>query len=159
MQDFISFAVLWIFVPGVHMALFAFGLVIIARAAMPEHKASSRAGLWGGLVAFVVYVITSVSKIKNITFTVKILPAFEFVPAAIGALVGFLFLLAARYLLPTRLVGLIVLMLSAASTIALYSYLLMVSMRPDILFLSLGFAFGALFHIVIFPNSIKEILT
>jgi len=159
MQDFISFAVLWIFVPGILMALFAFGLVIIARAATPEHKASSRAGMWGGLVMFVVYIITSLGKVKNITFATKVLPSFQFVPAAIGALIGFLFLLAARYLLPTRLVGLVVLLLSAASTIALYSYLLIASMRPDILFLSLGFAFGALFHIVIFPNSIKEILT
>lgn len=159
MQDFISFAVQWICVPGVLMALFAFGLVIIARAATPERKASARAGLWGGMVMLVAYIIATVNSLESTFFAAEPLPSFEFVPASIGALIGFAFLLAARYLLSTRLVGVVVLCLSAASAIALYSYILLVSMRADILFLALGFAFGGLFHVVIFPNSIREILT
>jgi hypothetical protein len=37
----------------------------------------------------------------------------------------------------------------------LYSYIFIDALRNKILFLALGFAFGALLHIVFFPSSVK----
>jgi hypothetical protein len=53
------------------------------------------------------------------------------------------------------MVGLISLVLSALSTSSLYSYIFIDTLRDKILFVALGFAFGALLHIVFFPSSIK----
>jgi hypothetical protein len=53
------------------------------------------------------------------------------------------------------MVGLVSLILSAASTSGLYSYIFIDTIRDKILFAALGFAFGALLHIVFFPSSVK----
>jgi hypothetical protein len=69
--------------------------------------------------------------------------------------IGFLFLWGVRFLLLTRMIGIVCLILSALSTSGLYSYVFIDALRNNILFLALGFAFGALLHIVFFPSSVK----
>jgi hypothetical protein len=58
---------------------------------------------------------------------------------------------------PTRLVGIITLLLSAISTSALFTYFFIIDLRIWILYLTLGSALGILLHIVFFPASVKEI--
>ena len=59
--------------------------------------------------------------------------------------------------MPTRLVGLITLMLAGSSTSAIFTYIFIDSLRVSVLYWTLGTALGILLHIVLFPASIAHI--
>jgi uncharacterized metal-binding protein len=155
MREIISLIVLWGIVPAILLALLIFGTIIVRRTSYDERRTSARAGFWAGLVLFIGYVISQSHTLKMPTSIFRYLPALDLVPAAIGFIIGFLFLWGVRYLLLTRMVGLVSLILSSVSTSSLYSYIFIDTLRNKILFLALGFAFGALLHMVFFPSSIK----
>jgi hypothetical protein len=157
MQEAISILVLWGIVPGIMLGVLFFNIIIVARTPQDERKISARAGFWAGLVLFVVYVISQLDTLREPAFTFGLLPRFSILAALDGFVIGFMFLWGVRFLVPTRMVGLISLILSATSTSALYSYVFIESLRGTVLFLSLGVAFGALLHIVFFPASIRAI--
>jgi hypothetical protein len=102
----------------------------------------------------VVFVISRWQSLKTPTFAFGSLPQLNLESAGLGFIIGFVFLWVVMLLLPTRMVGLINLILSAANTSALYSYFFIEGLRSTILFLTPGIAFSALLHIVFFPNSI-----
>jgi hypothetical protein len=155
MREIISLIVLWGVVPIILLALLIFSVVIVKRTSNDERRTSARAGFWAGLVLFVGYVISQSYTLKMPASIFRYLPALDLVPAGIGFIIGFSFLWGVRFLLPTRMVGLVSLILSAVSVSGLYSYIFIEALRNRILFLSLGFAFGALLHIVFLPSSIK----
>jgi hypothetical protein len=155
MREIISLIVLWGIVPAILLALLIFGMIILRRTTYDERRTSARAGFWAGLVLFIGYVISQSHTLKMPTSIFRYLPTLDLVPAAIGFIVGFLFLWGVRFLLLTRMVGLVSLILSSVSTSSLYSYIFIDALRNKILFLALGFAFGALLHMVFFPSSIK----
>lgn len=157
MQELISFVVYWIIVPVIILSLFIFASTIAARAPKPESKTSAKAGLWTGLILFIVYVISQMDSLKEPDFTVIGIAGIKFWPAVYGTIFGFLALLGVRLLLPTRQVGFIVLILAAASTCSLYSYIFITELRNTVLALTLGTGLGALFHVVILPTSVKEL--
>ena len=66
--------------------------------------------------------------------------------------VGFAGFLAVRWLIPTRFVGLLSCVLTATSTIALYSYLFIAAYKVFIIVAVLGVTLGALLNIVLFPR-------
>jgi len=155
MRETISLIVLWGVVPAIFVAVFIFGIIIVKRTAYDERRTSARAGFWAGLVLFIGYVISQSHTLKMPASIFRYLPELDLLPAAIGFVIGFLFLWGVRFLLLTRMVGLVSLILSAVSTSGLYSYVFIDTLRDKMLFAALGFAFGALLHIVIFPSSIK----
>lgn len=155
MREIISLIVLWGVTPAIFVALFIFGVTIVKRTAYDERRTSARAGFWAGLILFVGYVISQSHTLKMPASIFRYLPELDLLPAAIGFVIGFLFLWGVTSLLLTRMVGLVSLVLSALSTSGLYSYIFIDAVRNRILFLALGFAFGALLHIVFFPSSIK----
>ena len=155
MREIISLIVLWGVVPAIFVAVFIFGIIIVKRTAYDERRTSARAGFWAGLVLFIGYVISQSHTLKMPASIFRYLPELDLLPAAIGFVIGFLFLWGVRFLLLTRMVGLVSLILSAVSTSGLYSYVFIDTLRDKMLFAALGFAFGALLHIVIFPSSIK----
>jgi hypothetical protein len=73
----------------------------------------------------------------------------------VGLVFGFMFLLIVRLVAPTPVVGLLTLILSAASSIAMFNYLFMPGVRGGVASLALGFALGALLHVVFFPSSVR----
>ena len=155
MREMISLIVLWGVIPAILLALLIFSMIIVRRTSYDERRTSSRAGFWAGLVLFVGFVISQSHTLKMPASIFRYLPALDLIPAGIGFMIGFLFLWGVRFLLTTRMVGLVSLILSAVSASGLYSYIFIDTLRNKILFLSLGFAFGALLHIVFFPSSIK----
>jgi uncharacterized metal-binding protein len=155
MRELISLIVLWGVVPGIFLALLIFGIVILRRASYDERRTSARAGFWAGLVLFIGYVISQSHTLKIPVSIFRYLPGLDLVPAAMGFVIGFLFLWGVRFLLLTRMIGIVCLILSALSTSGLYSYIFIDALRNKILFLALGFTFGALLHIVFFPSSVK----
>jgi uncharacterized metal-binding protein len=155
MREIISLIVLWGVVPAILVALLIFGMIIVRRTSYDERRTSARAGFWAGLVLFIGYVISQSHTLKMPASIFRYLPGLDLFPAGIGFVIGFLFLWGVRFLLLTRMVGLVSLILSYVSTSSLYSYIFIDAFRNKILFLALGFAFGALLHMVFFPSSIK----
>ncbi len=155
MRELVSLIVLWGVVPAIPVVLLIFGMILVRRTAYDERRTSAKAGFWAGLVLFIGYMISQSHTLKMPASIFRYLPELDLVPAAIGFIIGFLFLWGVKFLLLTRMVGLVSLILSALSTSGLYSYIFIDTLRNTILFLALGFAFGALLHIVFFPSSIK----
>ena len=147
----------WTVVPIILLALFVFSLTIVSRLREPESKASARAGVWAGLVLFVTFVLSQLRELREPQFTFAAVPDLDTAPLIIGVVVGFIFLWTVRLLLRTPVVGVTTLLLCAGSTSALYSFLFIESLRPTMLYLALGVAFGVLFHIVLFPSSMRKL--
>src|ERR1700679_4054394 len=68
----------------------------------------------------------------------------QLVPLGWGLTTGFVFLWIVRHAVPTRLVGLITLMLAGSSTPAIFTYIFIDSLRVSLLFSTLGTAVGIL---------------
>lgn len=157
LQQLISLIVYWIIVPVIMLALFIFAANIVARAPTSEAKTSAKAGLWAGLILFVIYVISRMDSLQTPEFSNLELANVSFWTVTVGAIIGFFLLLGVKLLLPTRQVGFIVLVLALASTCSLYSYIFIEAIRNIALSLALGVGLGALFHVIIMPTSVKEL--
>ena len=155
-REITSVIINWGIVPGILLAFLYFSIIIVRYTSQDERGTSSRAGFWAGILLMIVFVMSQWHAVKAPSFSFKSLPSLNLESAGIGLMIGFLFLWIVRFLLPTRMAGLISLILSAASTTGLYAYVFVESLRSTILFLALGIAFGALIHIVLFPNSIRD---
>ncbi|MCX7902836.1 MAG: hypothetical protein N2483_11310, partial [Burkholderiaceae bacterium] len=83
---------------------------------------------------FVVYVVSQLGAMRNPRFDLYELPGLLITPMLFGAIIGFVFLWLVRITLPTRLVGLLTLVLSAVSTSALFSYVFINYLRVIVLY-------------------------
>lgn len=158
MTPFISTTVQWVILPSIMLAIFAFAWIIASSARTAELKVSSWAGFWAGLVTFVVYVVSHLREIREPDLHVANLPGLDALSLGCGIGIGLVFLWAVRHAVPTRLVGLLTLMLCASSTIALFTYIFIGSLHVSVLYWTLGAALGILLHIVLFPTSIDYIV-
>jgi hypothetical protein len=154
-RQIISAVVNWGIVPGVLLAVLFFSIIIVRCTSQDDRGTSAKAGFWAGILLMIGFVISRWHTVKSPAFTLKPMPSLNLESAGLGLIMGFLFLWIVRFLLPTRMVGLTSLILSAASTSGLYAYVFVESLRGTILFLALGIAFGALLHIVLLPSSIR----
>ena len=154
-REITSIIVNWGIMPAIILATFLFSVIIVRRTFEDERGTSTKAGFWAGILLMIVFVISRGQTLKKPTFAFNSLPRLDLERAGIGLFIGFAFLWAVRVLLPTRMVGLISLPLSAASTSGLCTYIFIPNLRGIILFLALGIAFGALLHMILFPSSMK----
>lgn len=156
---FIYGCVVWIIIPMIILSMLIFSLMIVAHVTVPESKVSVRAGLLAGLVLFVIYVVSQLQSIKvpNLSRYSPHFDLFSGIVLLIGFFVGFFFLWGIRILAPTRLVGLLTLILSAASLSALFSYFFASNIRDITLFFALSIVFGILVHVMFFPKTLREI--
>ena len=157
MAPVISAAVQWVILPLIMLAIFGFAWIIASKARTPELQVSAWAGLWAGLLAFVIYVVSQLGQIRDPNFQFSALPGLLLFPLACGLAAGFVFLGVVRLAEPTRLIGLITLTLAATSTSALFTYTFINSLRVSVLYWTLGAALGILLHIVLYPASIEHI--
>lgn len=149
-------AVQWVVVPGIMIVLLLWGLSIPGRVSDSDNRRSAWAGFWAGLIVFVIYVVSQLSTIRSPSFNFDALPAFSMIPLIIGFASGFIFLWIIRAVGSTPLIGVITLLLSATSSIALFSYVFINNIRGVVLYVILGVALGILIHIVLFPKSVRE---
>ena len=157
MARFISTTVQWVILPLIMFAIFAFAWIIASSARTAELRVSSWAGFWAGLLSFVIYVVSQLSQIREPNLHYAPLPGLQLLPLGWGLTTGFVFLWIVRHAVPTRLVGLITLMLAGSSTSAVFTYIFIDSLRVSVLYWTLGTALGILLHIVLFPTSIAHI--
>ena len=114
--------------PGILLAVLFFSIIIVRCTSQDERGTSVRAGFWAGILLMIVFVISRRHSVKSPNFTLNSLSSLNLEPAGIGLKIGFMFLWVARFLLPTQMVGLISLILSAASTTGLYAYVFVESL-------------------------------
>ena len=157
MTIFIATTVQWVILPLIMFAIFAFAWIIANSARTAELRVSSWAGFWAGLLSFVVYVVSQLSQIQEPKLQYADLPGLQLLPFGWGLSTGFVFLWFVRHAVPTRLVGLITLMLAGTSTSAVFTYVFIDSTRVPVLYWTLGMALGIILHIVLFPSSIVPI--
>jgi hypothetical protein len=153
----IAIIVQWVILPSIIVLLFGFAWVIANTAGSPELRVSAWVGFFAGLVSFVIYVVSQLSLINDPDFRVSTLPGLLFLPLSAGLGAGFVFLWLVRVALPTRLVGILTLMLSGTSSSALFTYLFLTTMRVWVLYWTLGTALGILLHVMFFPESVEHI--
>lgn len=159
MEKFVLFFVQWIVLPIIMFVLFLFSIAIVSSTRGEEQRISAHAGFWAGLVIFVIYVTSQVTALQTPRFAPYELEGLWIPQAAIGVLIGFIFMLILKIFLPTRLVGFITLSLSATSTSALFSYVFISYLRPIVLYWILGLALGILLYIILFPDTIQAIFS
>jgi len=152
MAPIIATIVQWLILPSIMLAVFAFAWVIASTARSPELKVSAWAGFFAGLVTFVIYVVSQLSQIHDPDFRISTLPGLLMRPLCAGLGAGFVFLWLVRVAMPTRLVGILTLMLSGTSSSALFTYLFLTALRVSVLYWTLGTALGILLHVVLSPN-------
>jgi hypothetical protein len=141
----------------VRLPIFTLAWIIAGSASTAELRVSSWAGFWAGLLSFVIYVVSQLGQIREPNFHYAALPGLQFLPLGWSLTTGFVFLWIVRHAVPTRLVGLITLMLAGSSTSAIFTYIFIDSLRVSVLYWTLGTALGILLHIVLFPTSIAHI--
>jgi hypothetical protein len=157
MAPIIATVVQWLILPSIMLAVFAFAWVIAKTARLAELKVSAWAGFSAGLVIFVIYVVSQLGEIHDPDFRTSTLPGLLTLPLGAGLGAGIIFLWLVRLALPTRLVGILTLMLSATSSSALFTYLFMTTLRVSVLYWTLGAALGILLHVVLFPESVRHV--
>jgi hypothetical protein len=121
-------------------------------------KVSSQAGIWAAFLLLIIFIIYQLKHIVIPTFDIEPLPEILIIPMAFGFGSGFLFFWFVRFLISTRLSGILTLILSLASISALFTYFFLETLKPIVLYCTLGIAIGILLHIILFPKSIKAFL-
>lgn len=149
--------ILWIIEPFAIFSIFLFALRIASRTSDKEVKLSAKGGIWAGVILFLIYSISQFKIQTLIEHTFDFDPNFNILYVLLGVMIGFFFLLATRFLIKTRLIGLITLTLTSVSLSSLYSYIFILGGRSFILFTTLGLILGGLLHVVIFPDTIRDL--
>ncbi len=157
MAPFISTTVQWVILSLIMFVIFALAWIIASSTKTAELRVSSWAGFWAGELTFVIYVVSQLGQIREPELRYVPLPGLQLLPLGWGLTAGFVFLWVVRHAVPTRLVGIITLMLGSTSTSALFTYIFIDSLRVSVLYWTLGAALGILLHIVLFPTSIVHI--
>ena len=155
--DALTFIVLWVIVPVIMAGLALMSRTITNRIAEGENKVSSRAGLWAGLVLFVIYFIYKMPPFRVPEVLIDKTLKLNLWGVVLGMLIGFGLLWGLKKLIFTRVIGFIILLLVFSGTSLLYSYFFIRTFNDFLLSSTLGIAFGALLHIIVMPKSIQDI--
>lgn len=159
MLQLIYFSIIFIIIPGIILAFFLISALLPGRAADRDAKFSGRAGFWAGLVIFAVYAVSAIAKVTTPDFSAERLPSFNWLGLIIGAIAGFVLLFFVEFALPSRGIGVLTLILCAASTIGLFSYLFNSGIRNFTMYLALGALFGVLTNVIVNPSLARGILS
>src|SRR5438132_58063 len=132
LQSTVTLAVNWVVVPVVLVAIFCYGLVI-ATAPSKNPAASSRGyGFWAGVVLFAVFVYSQLKSVCALYLTLRSFPVVNYLAVLLLILVGFGAMWLLRLALQTRLIGIAIFFLIAASLVALFSYIFLPANRQAI---------------------------
>jgi len=157
LQKLIVVVIVWIVVPIILLGLFMLSRSIVNNAKNGEHKLSTRAGFWAGLIAFVIFLIYELPTIKFPDFSSVSSINIYFWVLLIACIAGYFFLHFLKITIPTRMAGFVVLLFVFCSLSALFSYFFIQSINDVLMSLSLGLAFGVLIHIIMAPKMINDI--
>lgn len=149
-----KWAITFILVPGVMLAMVALGVGIAIRPGGGPRLAAF-AGVGAGIVAFTIYFTLLPGTGQAIVTESN---AAAFVISVLGAVVAFAVLAVVQLGRYRRaLVGLFPMFLVGTNTIALYSYFSASSLRVGVVQFALGSLFGILLYVIIFHDRFKKL--
>ena len=151
--------VIWIFVPLI-LALVIKHVYSLTKVAQdPRHVSTMRAGFWGGFVLFIMALIYQVGIFVRTGFPHnEIFQGFNVPLAITGAILGFILFSGGKRVLPAKLSGWIVLVVTFVTCSALLHYLFIRTYNEVFLSLILGITFGMLAHFTTSPASLQDFL-
>lgn len=158
MLKVIYFAIIFLVIPAIILAFFIISALLPRAANSGNARVSGRAGFWAGLVVFAAFAVSAIGSVTSPDFHVEKLPSFSWLGILAGVVGGFAFLLVVERILPSRGIGILTLILSAASTIGLFSYLFTSGTRDFMMYLTLGLLLGVLVNVIIAPQIARGIL-
>ena len=151
--------VIWIFVPAILVLVILNSISLIKNAADKRHRTSMHAGFWAGIILFVIALIYQVNIFLQIGFPHKeIYQGFDLWLALIGGAVCFLLFSGGKKIIPPRLSGWIIFVLTFASLYALLDYVCIRSFNEVLLSIILGGALGFFFQLTTSPSSMRDFL-
>ena len=152
--------VIWFVVPTILLIILWFVKSIAKRTDDLRHKHTTRAGFWAGFVLFLIIFIDQLGMFVKYGFPIRELyQGFNIPLAVIGAIIGFMLFSGGKKVLPAKLAGFIVLVMSFFSFYALYQYLFVRTWNEILLSLILGTTFGIFTHMAASPASVKDFLS
>jgi hypothetical protein len=145
-------------IPAIMLSMLALSIYSTQKV-HSEYRLSARAGLSAGLVLFAIYVVSSFADSTVPQLALNQRPAFDWFSCLGGAILGFSALFLARIeQLRAGLVGVFTLILAATSSVAVFSYFFASPLRDFAVFFALFSLFGFLLHLVLFPDTLREVL-
>lgn len=161
-ENIVKVSIGWIVVPAIFIALFLLAISFMNKAQKGEHKLSTVAGFWAGMIVFVVFLIYHLSSIALPDFSTFSSINFNFwdtiiLILAVGGGYGSIFGIEKFW--PTRIAGFVVMIITFCSLSALFSYFFIQVYNKILLLLALGFTFGVLLHVIIHPKRINDIFS
>lgn len=148
--------------PSIMVAVLFFAVMVAIGIKNPEPKVSARAGLGAGFIIFVIYVMSQLATIQefNLNKFSNLSPfnLLTWIIFGIGTCVGFGLLRAIAMWIQKRLIGLITLVLSAASLSTLFSYFFVPNGKDVVTPFALGSVLGVFLYMLFFPNGIIRLL-
>ena len=152
--------VIWVLVPAIMILILWFTRSVAKRTDDLRHKHTTRAGFWAGFVLFLIVFIKQVGMFVKYGFPNRELyQGFNTPLAIIGATIGFILFSGGKKVLPARLAGWIVLVISFFGFYTLYQYLFVRTWNEVLLSIILGTTFGIFTHMAASPASVKDFLT
>lgn len=146
----------WILVPGIMVLILLYGLFLPHTALNTKAKTSGNAGILAGMILFVLFIISQ--QTHPIEFAPEVitveLQLSSLLLLIAGICVGFFVRLLLELIIGTRLLGAVVSIIIAATTIGLYSFFFIKAIRISIMFESLGMLLGAFIYKMIFPDKV-----
>jgi hypothetical protein len=143
--------VVFFVVPGIILAVLVGAVYLSQRV---PYRTSARAGLLAGLVAFAIYVAGSFPSFNIPPQSAKTLPAFHWIPAIAGLVIGFSLPVLLQYLKQTHaLVGLFILFLVGSSSSAAFSYYFTSPRRSPTFYFVLSALLGVLLYVISFSEN------
>jgi hypothetical protein len=157
LQKLIVVIIVWIVVPAILFGLFILSSSIVKKAKSGEHKLSTQAGFWAGMITFVIFLIYELPLIRFPYFNSVSLIDMSLWMLLLSTVGGYFFLHILKLTIPTRIAGFVVLLLVFCSLSALFNYFFIQSINDILMSMSLGLALGVLIHIILEPKTINII--
>jgi hypothetical protein len=145
----------WVLVPGILVVILVDGFSLSHRSPNPKAKVSGHAGILAGLIIFVLFMISQQHAIAFSRDTLTVEFTYRSLLLLIaGFCVGFLVKLAIQRVFETRILGVLVLLIFASATIALFDFFFVKTVREYIMFAALSVLLGAFVYRMIFPTDV-----
>jgi len=156
-MKFLTVIVVWVIPPIILFGLIIYSKSIQRKTTAEDNKISVKAGYWGGLILFVIYIVYQMPLFQPPHFGKIEIFQLNLWGLLGGVLVGFFLLLVLRKIVRTPIASFIVLLLTFCGTSGLFSYFFIRTFNDILISSTLGMAFGTFLHIMIMPKSIREI--
>jgi len=158
----------WVVVPTILLIIFVYALTLPYRNSNRDVKKSARegvladnikksgtAGIFAGLILFVLFVVTRPSDTYQFSPEIPTygLSLFGVITFIVGILLGFFTLEIVNALRRSSKLAFLVMILVSASATTTYCYFLFVAFRSTVVFVALGAMLGGLLKLMIDPGS------